>query len=201
MRLPVFIFIVVLSALIFSPLSHIFAVESTESATTPNFGQIKVGDKTASKSGMLKDRLQAFQDKKKAALVQLVSDLLEKINAQRTKMMMQHLTTMSNIVSKLESRVAQVATEGKDTTAATSSISDAKVKIQAAKVAVTSQQGKEYVIEASSEAKIKDEVMTVRKSLHTDLKAVHMLVVDARKSVADAIETAAKTLGGVGNGQ
>lgn len=165
--------------------------------------QVKIAsiqDRVASRTAQLKLKLNNFRDQKRAQVVERVNDSLAKINQIRTDNMLKNLSSMSNIISKLENRVNGVT--DKDTTAAKSAIDSAKIAISTAQTAVTAQSQKDYPIEATSEATIKDEVVGARLNLHSDLKTIHELVVAARKAVGKAIETTVQTLTGRGtNGQ
>jgi TolA-binding protein len=156
-------------------------------------------EKVASRTAQLKLHLQNFRDQKKAQVVEKVNDRMSKINETRTENMLKKLTKMTEIVTKLESRVNSVV--DKDTTAAKSAITQAKSDIASASAAVNAQAEVDYPIEATEEAVIKDEVVGQRLNLHSDLRAAHQAVVNARKSVTNAIKTVAQTLGGVKNGQ
>lgn len=158
-------------------------------------------ERIASRAASLKEKLSKFRDKRKAAIAERVNDNLNKINERRTDAMLRHLNRMSEILAKISGRVSQATSSGQVLTEAQTAITDAQSAIDSAKEAVKAQAEKDYTIEATAEARIRDESKAKRDSLHQDLKAVHDLVVAARKAVANAISTGVSSLKGVRYGQ
>lgn len=159
-------------------------------------------ERIATKTAALKNRLKAFKDKQKAQRVETINENLEEINSRRTQTMGNHLDKMIQILNRLETRVETSASEA-DLTAVTSAIADARSAIGKAKSAITAQADKDYIITVNKEATVKEDAMLQRDNLHQDLKAVHELVVTARKAVSNAISTTVSTLKGASqtNGQ
>lgn len=156
-----------------------------------------IREKIASRAAALKTKLATFRDKNKAKRVEKINDTLADINLKRTQKMQDHLTQMENLLTKTENKLG----DAQDKTAAQGAITDAKGAIDTAKTAAATQLEKDYTISATSEATIKADSMTARNQLHTDLKALHNLVVAARQSVANAVSTTVSALGGSNNGQ
>lgn len=155
-------------------------------------------EKIASKAAALKEKLLKFKDKKKAARVEKINENLAKINERRTEQMAKNLARMEEILAKLEEKL----NENTSSQTSLDAISDAKTQINTAKAGVDTQSKKDYTIVATSEAKIKDAAMEARNNLHVDLKAVHGLVVTARKAVSTAISTVVSSINqGVSSGQ
>lgn len=157
---------------------------------------VKRIEKVASKSGIAKDKIQKFRDKKRAETAQRVNTKLPEINKTRTDNMSANLVKMTEILAKLETRVAEASNNGKDITEAQNAITQAKADISAAQTAVTEQSQKDYGITVTTESKIAADAKTARDALFNDLKTTHDLVVTARQSLAEAISTASSTLGG-----
>lgn len=197
-----FIFIAAFLVLVASVCgSATYAQDSSTSATPVLTNQEKIQnrvldikDRIASRSAQLKLKLQTFKDQKKAKIVEKVDGNLAQINQTRTGNMLKSINVLSTIISKLSSRVQGVT--DKDTTAAKSSIDQANSAISTAQTAVTAQSQKDYPIEATSEATIKDEVVGARLNLHADLKNAQGLLAEARKAVIAALDTTIQTLGG-----
>lgn len=137
--------------------------------------------KIASKAAMLKVRLQAFKDQKKAQVAERVSANLNKINQKQTQQMLKHLETMSNILDKLEARINQVSK---------TTIDSSRESIASATAVVSNQAAKDYTITVTSEAKVKQNAQTQRDQLLNDLKSTKQQVIEAKQSVAAAIRTA-----------
>ncbi len=193
-----------LVALFLNPLYPVFAETATMPGAIRNelreakeVRQEKVSEvraNIASREAALKQKLQQFRNKEKANIAERISTNLNKINERRTGEMLNNLERMAGIVSKLEAKVNESSSKGKDTTTVSEAISKAKAKIEVAKAAATTQKGKDYTVNATTEDKLKTDVSASRNLLHQDLLSVHNLVVDARKGVADAIKIAVKEL-------
>src|SRR3989344_862832 len=192
------------------------AIDSTQAGVTKsnslrqNLEQKKLTDQQrlsekraeiASKAAILKERLQNFKDKIKAATVQRISDTLNKINQNQTTQMQKHLDKMSGMVTRLESRINEAPGAGQSTASASAALNDAKQAIASASAAVTTQAGMDYTISVSSESAVRADSKQSRDKLHNDLKSVRQLVINAKQAVAKTIMTVAKTLGGVKSGR
>lgn len=157
-----------------------------------------VRDKIATKGAQLKEKLLKFRDQRKAKLAEKINDNLNKINERRTNQMMDHVSRLSNILSRLEERVNSAEANGRDMNSANTAIADANSKIASAEASVSAQKLKDYTIEATSEATIKADSAAMRNKLHSDLQSVHNLIVIARQAVANAISTAVSSAKGGG---
>ncbi len=158
-------------------------------------------DQVATREAALKEKLAKFKDQKKAQTAERINQNLNKINDRKTQNMSHHLDQMSQMLKRLETRITEAAKLGHDTSSATAALREAKGKVESAKAAVSTQAQKDYTITVTTESKIKDDAKTSRDALHTDLKAVHDQVTEARKAVSGAIRTTASTLQGVKNGK
>lgn len=145
-------------------------------------------EKMSTREAALKTKLDKFRDKKKAEVADRVNSNLNQINEKQTMQMLKHLDKMSALLTKLETRT------GNSTAAAT-----AKTAIASAAAAVKAQSEKDYTIQVTTESKIRKDAQKVRDELHTDLKNVRKLVIDAKQAVANAIRTVRSE--GKSNGQ
>lgn len=143
--------------------------------------------KMATREAALTAKLKLFKDKQKAGIAQRVSDNLNKVNSEKVEGMNKTLGKLSDILTKLDKIASESAAKGKDISALTSSIGNARDVINTAQQAVNIQAGKDYTVVASSEDKVKTDVESKRKLLNDDLKLTHQKVVDARKAVSDII--------------
>lgn len=212
-----FVAVLVAFAFFFTSTCSVFAIESTQTPRTKRdiLKQIRttssekrdekteaLKEKLASKTAQLKGRFLKFKDQKKAERAERINENLNKINEKRIKQMSKHLEKMKKLLARLSSWVEEQGKKGKDTTEAKTAIEKSKQAIDKAQTAVNEQKSKDYSLEASSEAKIKDEAKAMRDKLHQDLSSTRKLVIDAKQSLANAIRVAAKTLGGLkGNGK
>lgn len=151
-----------------------------------NFAQ-RLEDKRsriATRSAALKQRIQAFKDKKKADLTQKVNDNLNRINDNRTTEMLRHIDRLSEILNKATARADQAA------------VSLAQNALESAKTTAQAQQSKDYTLQVTSESTIRATAKTARDSLHADLKATHQEIVKAKDLVIAALKTIAQPQGG-----
>lgn len=149
-----------------------FAQDATTGATTRK-------ENIESRKASMKERITSFKDKKKATAAAMINTNLNKINQNRTDQMSKHLERMTAILNKLENRVNE-----------RSAIAQARASIASASSAVEAQAEKDYTIQVTSESKVRADAQKQREALHSDLKAVRQLVIDAKQSVANAIRTA-----------
>ncbi len=158
-------------------------------------------ERIATKEAALKLRLDKFKDKQKAQIAERINTTLANINEKITTAMSRHLEKMSAILDKLEARVNKNTPDIKDPAAVRGAIVEARDAIATANEAVGVQAGKDYVLEATSEATIRSDMQQKKRQLQTDLKAVRQLVIEAKQKVASAIRIAKSNAGGVTNGQ
>lgn len=136
---------------------------------------------------LLKEKLKAIRDKRKAEIAERVDQRLNEINRNRTTSMARHLSQMSMLLEKIDARIASASASGKNTASASAALAAAESKIAQASTAVGVQAGKDYTVTVSTESALRKDVQASRDLLHTDLKATHQTVVDARKAVIDVI--------------
>lgn len=136
-------------------------------------------------------KLASIKDTKKRTIVENVQNRMTEINTQRTDIMMSHLSVMSDILDRVASKAGELQNNGKDISSVTSAVASARTAIEAAREAVAAQAGKVYSITISTENTIKNNVLTTRKSLETDVLATHQKIVAARKAVYNAIKALA----------
>lgn len=147
-------------------------------------------ERMATKEAALKAKLDAFRDRKKATAAARISENLNKINDKQTSQMLKHLDKMTSILNRLEDRVNRGTPDIKDAALAQTAIADAEAAITTASSAVKAQSEKEYTLSVSSESKVRTDAKGTRDQLHTDLRAVRKLVIDAKQAVANAIRVA-----------
>lgn len=147
-------------------------------------------EQMATREAALKLKLKAFRDKKKATVAERVSTNLNNINAQRTAQMTKTLSTMSSILTRLETRVNSATPDIKDPAAAKLAIANAKAAIASAQSSVTTQSQKDYTLTISSETKAKQEAQTTRDQLQSDLKTTRATVIAAKQAVINVIRVA-----------
>lgn len=155
---------------------------------------------TATRSGKLnreefRARLLTIRDAKKKAIVEKTDRRISEINANRTTIMLRHLTKIEEILGRIEARTNTVAASGKDVTTVRTAITKAADAIAAAKTAVNAQAAKTYTIEVTTEANLGSAVSAVRTQFAADLRTAHQAVVTARKSIRNVLTALAKIVG------
>lgn len=151
-------------------------------------------ERLASKSANLRERLQQFKDKAKVTVIERISSSLNTVNANATAAMLKQLDRLSNIVSKIETRLAQANENGKDTLAADQEVSNAKASIATTKAMIEAQQAKTYDLNVTTEQAAKAEVQTTRNQLFNDLKLSRDAVMTTKIAVEVALKEAIKVV-------
>lgn len=149
-----------------------------------------IKDKMASREAVLKAKLDAFKDRRKAEIANRVNTNLNKINQNQTGQMKKHLDLMTSLLDKLEARVNTASRDIKDPTAVRSAITSARATIATTSATVVAQSQKDYIIAVTSESKVRADAQTMRDQLKTDIQAVRKLVIDAKQSVSSAVRVA-----------
>lgn len=134
-------------------------------------------------------KLQTLKDEKKKLVVERLDRRLTEINQNQTNKMNERLTRMTEIAGRIQERITALAGQGVDTTAAQTSLDNAKTAIESSQTAVADQAGREYVIALTDEAALKNAVGTTTSQLHADLTAVHKTVITAKQALATAHKT------------
>lgn len=213
-RLAVIIFYTVLAFLLIKPL---FAQDSTNSAASSKKDTIKqrleerkekienrIGTrkekvetgiasreaKIASGHAVLKEKLQAFKDKRKAEIAERVNINLNRISQKQTEQMLKHLEKMSEILNKLENLVNQGNPSIKDINVTRTAIADAKAFLSSIRETVQEQVANDYTIQLTSESKVKADAQTQRTKLHNDLVTVRKQVIESKQKVMEVIKIA-----------
>ncbi|MBI2338465.1 hypothetical protein HYU95_04765 [Candidatus Daviesbacteria bacterium] len=157
-----------------------------------------IREKLASKTAVLKAKLETFKDKKKAEAASRLNTNLNMINQNQTAKMQRHLNTMSGILGRLEERVNKTNADIKDPVAAKAAITSARAVIATASAAVSVQAQKDYTIQVTSEGRIKSDAKLQRDKLHTDLQALRKTVINAKQTVSNTIRIAKSGSGQTG---
>lgn len=146
--------------------------------------------KIASHEAEMKAKIQKFKDKQKAEIAARINTNLNRINQNQTDTMLKNLDLMSSLLDKLADRVTQGTPDIKDPALANQAIADAREAIANARTAVEAQAQKDYTIAVTTETRIRLDAQAKRDQLHTDIKAVRKLVIDAKQAVSNAIRVA-----------
>lgn len=149
----------------------------------------------SAKRAEFREKLQTIRDQKKQVLVQRIDTKFSTINQKRTDRWVEVLEKLSSISARLDQKIASEEAAGKDVSTAQSALESANDAIATAQSTVSSQAGKEYTIEITSETGLKLAVGKVMSQLQTDLRATHKTVVDAKQAVMKAAREVKKLKG------
>jgi chromosome segregation ATPase len=155
----------------------------------------EVKEKIELKKEELKKKLEKFKDGHKAQTAARISENLNKLNDKKVEIMTEHVEKMEKLLERVRQKTAEAKANGKDVTKIEESIAAAQSEIDKVRIALTAQSAKDYTLTATDETLIKEEAKKNRSQLQKDLKAVHDLVVSARKAVSDAVSITYSTLG------
>lgn len=140
-------------------------------------------------------KLDSIRDEKKKTKVENLDQRISQINANRTSIMLSHLTKIEEILNRLETRTNDLATAGKDVTAVRTAITKARDVIASARAAVTAQAAKTYTFNITTEGNLGQAVSSTRLQFARDLQAAHKTVVAARKEVREVLVALSKIVG------
>ncbi|MBI2051847.1 hypothetical protein HYT33_03750 [Candidatus Roizmanbacteria bacterium] len=144
------------------------------------------------KREMFRQKLKEIRDKRKQAVVERIDTKMTKVNERRTSRWVEVLNKLSSIMERLQKKTDDAKTQGKDTKAAEDAIFKANDAIATAQSTVSSQAGREYVIELGEESAVRGAVGAVVNQLQQDLRATHKAVVDAKQAVMNVSGEVAK---------
>ncbi len=130
-----------------------------------------------------KQELQTIKDERKKTVIENIDTHINELNVQHTQRLEEVLSKVSNILDRLEVKTASMEAEGKDTAEVKKSIASARALIGSSAEAITTQAGKEYVIDISDPAKIREEVQKTVAIFKSDITSVHEKVKAARLAV------------------
>ena len=137
----------------------------------------------------LQEKLAQLSDERKSRLAENINNALSRLNERWTDHFGDVLDKLTEILDKIEARVQTLKANGTDTVLADSAIATARTAITTAESAVTEQAGKDYTIEISEEATLREDITMTKNQLKADLRAVHELIKTAREAVRAVIQT------------
>lgn len=163
-------------------------ITAGETRITANIDDRRI--KIASMEATFRAKLQTFRNQTKAQIAQKVNTQLNTINLTETTQMQSNLDKMSSIVDKLEVRINQAAPDVKNVDAARTAIADARTAIASASSAVKTQAANSYIIQVTTESRIRIDAEAIRNQLQKDLKTTRNLVIEAKQSVYNIVAVA-----------
>lgn len=145
-----------------------------------------------------KTRLQELKDVRKKTLVERIDTRITTMNTNRTNHFLDVLERLEVILDRIRDKAETAKTNGKDTSELEAAITAASDALSLARSAVAAQAGKEYIIDASSEAGLKNNVGKIISQLRIDLSSTHKAVINAKQAVRKAATELAKLVSAKG---
>lgn len=118
----------------------------------------------------LKLRLQTIKDENKQSTVLNINENITKINERATDRLSNLISTIEEILEKIENKINIAKEQNLDTSPLELSIDEAKTKITETKNLIEIQAGKIYKIEVTNELNLRDEIKDIRNTFNDDLK-------------------------------
>lgn len=159
----------------------------TTQATSPAMIKDKVTTQLPARKQAFLEKIAAFKDLKKKALVEKIDTKAGEINNNRTAQMSQALVKMNAILNDLTNKSTLAKEQGQDTTKLNTAITTAQAAIKTAEAAVATQVAKEYIPSITTETTLKTTVGATIRALQTDLRNTHAAVASAKQKVILAV--------------
>ncbi|MDP3993918.1 MAG: hypothetical protein Q8P75_02995 [bacterium] len=144
------------------------------------------------KRAELRERLQTIRDENKRRIVERIDRQMDALNERMLKHFEAVLNKLEGILSRISDRADRAESNGSDVSSVRSAITEAQDKIAAARSAITNQTGKTYTIEITGEERLKVDVGSARRALHSDLVKVRETVKAAHAATKNAATALAK---------
>ena len=154
--------------------------------------RLELKDKIAKEKTELKTRLKNVSDVKKKEMVENIGNILNEINERRVTHATDVVEKVEKVLVRTGERMTRAGTRGVDINAIQTEYTAAEAAIVAAKAAIEAQSKKVYTMTVSTEAKLRDDVTSVRMTFHTDLKAMQSAVRAAHTAVQNVALALAK---------
>ena len=136
----------------------------------------------------LKTKLTAIKDERKKTVAENLDARLANINKNRTDEMERALTRLQEYLTRLTTHAQIAKSEGKDTALLDTAIATVQTDIEAAQAAITTQAGKDYIANVTTDASLRTAFSTIITQLKTDLLTTHKTLETVRKDLLKAVQ-------------
>lgn len=160
-----------------------FRVEMKEKAD-----EVKV--RIDQKRDELKKKLSVIKDERKKELVLTINDKFQALNKKAVERLGESMNRQEDAIKKLKERMTNPAFSNQNNTAINTQIANAEAKIAEVRSKLSTQSGKVYTINVTTEASLKANTEAQRLALKADITAIQ----DSIKSISELIRSAAKDL-------
>lgn len=130
-----------------------------------------------------KKKIETIKDERKRTALEDIDLRINELNTQHTARLENVLSKVTDILGRIEEKVASQEAEGIDTAEVDTAIATAHTIIDGATTAITTQAGKQYIIDITDETSIREEVLQTFTTFKADITAVHAKVKAAREAV------------------
>lgn len=139
-----------------------------------------------------KQKVTTLTDTKKQTIVSRMDTKMSSMNTNFTTKMSSVLERLTTVIDSLEHKIATAKAQGVSTVSAEAALVQAKSAVTTAQTALSTQAGKEYVIQITDEAALKNNVGTTVKLVQTDFQTTHKTVIAAKQAVLKAAQEVVK---------
>lgn len=139
-------------------------------------------------------RLKELKDARKKNLVERVDNKLAMINKKRIAHFNKVLDRLEALLDKIRNRANTAKAAGADISSVEAAIATAESAIVTARNALSTQAGKEYVMELGDESTLRADVGKTVNRLASDLKELMKSILEAKEAVMTAARALAKVL-------
>ena len=138
-----------------------------------------------------KEKMKGMKDQKKQQSIENIDKKISNLNTQHTDRLQIAIEKLTDILDRVQIKAETAKTDGSDTKTVDAAITEASTLIETATEALVTQAGKEYVIDITDEAKVRESVKKTFDQFKSDMSALHMKV----KAAHEAVRKAAMELG------
>lgn len=141
---------------------------------------------TKDRLAALRQKLTQLKDQRKAAIVERINTKLARVNEKATNRMTTVIEKLDSILARIDNKTQSASAQGKDVSTAQGMVASANNALADAKSAVSSQAGKDYTIQISSEDSLRSDVGATFSQLQQDLRSTRKTVIQAKQAVMQA---------------
>lgn len=135
----------------------------------------------------LKKEIQKIKDERKQKLIERLDDRFSHINEKTTDNLLDRTEKLERILKKVIIKTDKAEKNGLNVSDVKTAITNAENSLKTAKVSIAEQVGKTYEIKIEGEETLREDMILVRKTLHSDLAKVRLTVKDAHTAVKNTI--------------
>ncbi|HLP86276.1 MAG TPA: hypothetical protein VK153_00135 [Candidatus Paceibacterota bacterium] len=148
--------------------------------------------KMAEMKEKLKTDLNVIKDEKKKTSAEKIVTSLQALNVKLTTNLSAKVDQIENVLVSIQSRITKGEEKGLDVTSVKAEVEKAKIAIENARKAISTQTSKTYEVKVTSESTLKTEMQALRDLFNKDIKIVRDQVKLAHTAVKNVATSLAK---------